>query len=353
MKINNIMLFKITVCTFLLTACNSFAQSTVTKNRSDEPRAEYSASKAINFIESSVVRWEQKRQCITCHTNGLHLVAGAQTTPSSKILLSNQSFSRDYLTSYIKGTAKPKGQHGAIEGIVAGTGFLVISEMITNKKLHPDTVNALDYIWSKQDSSGAWKKWLKCHWGPYEVDDHFGVTLAAIALAMTPAEYRKKPNAKDAWKKLHRFLSKNAPTTPHQQAMMLWAVKYSPELSSVQEKQKWIQELKSLQKEDGGWVLAQLGDEQWKREDNKPHYMISDGYATAMVVFALRQAGVSKQDPVIKRGIIWLKSNQRQSGRWFTHSPRREGRHYISQAGTSMALLALHSCGELGKINKN
>ena len=57
MKINNILLFKITVCTFLLTAWNSFAQSTgVTRNRPDEPRAEYSASKAINFIESSVTQ---------------------------------------------------------------------------------------------------------------------------------------------------------------------------------------------------------------------------------------------------------------------------------------------------------
>ena len=74
---------------------------------------------------------------------------------------------------------------------------------------------------------------------------------------------------------------------------------------------------------------------------------ISDGYATALVIYALRQSGIAASDPAITRGIAWLKSNQRQSGRWFTHSPHVDGKHYITQAASSMVLLALSSCGEL------
>ncbi len=274
----------ITICVVLSAAWNVRAQSTgVAKNRPDEARAAYSPEKAIDFIERSVSSWQDRRRCVTCHTNGLHLVAGAQTTPNSKILISSQEFTRDYLTSYITGTAKPHGQRGAIEGIVAGASFLAISEMTTDKKLHARTISALDYIWSKQDPSGAWEDWLKCHWGPYEVDDHFGVTLATIALAMAPTDYRSKPNAKEAEKKLHQYLKTNAPTAPHQQAMMLWAARHVPELATAEQKQKWIESLRKLQQEDGGWVLAQLGDAQWLREDRKPHHQISDGYATAIV----------------------------------------------------------------------
>ena len=339
----------ITIFIFICTTGNLRGQSDgVTRNRPDEARSAYSAEMAIDFIERSVSKWQERRRCVTCHTNGLHLVAGAQITPNSQVLISNQKFTRDYLTSYISGKAKPRGQRGAIEGIVAGASFLAISEMTTDKKLHAQTVRALDYIWSKQNPSGAWEDWLKCHWGPFEVDDHFGVTLATIALAMAPIEYRSQPNAMEAEKKLHQYLKANAPTAPHQQAMMLWAARHAPELATVEQQQRWVKSLRKLQQEDGGWVLAQLGDAQWQREDEKPHHQTSDGYATALGLYALRQAGVSKEDPGIVRGIKWLKANQRQSGRWFTHSPRRDGRHYITQAGTNMALLALHSCGALG-----
>jgi squalene-hopene/tetraprenyl-beta-curcumene cyclase len=74
---------------------------------------------------------------------------------------------------------------------------------------------------------------------------------------------------------------------------------------------------------------------------------MSDGYATAFSIFVLRQARVETNDPAIQSGLHWLKSNQRESGRWFTHSPRRDGKHYITQAATNMALLALASCDEL------
>jgi squalene-hopene/tetraprenyl-beta-curcumene cyclase len=94
-------------------------------------------------------------------------------------------------------------------------------------------------------------------------------------------------------------------------------------------------------------VLIQLGNADWKRNDKRAQAQISDGYATAFVIYALRQSGVSASDPAIKGGIAWLKTHQRESGRWFTHSPHVNGRHYITQAASNMALLALSSCGEL------
>lgn len=317
-------------------------------NRANEAiTKDFSADRAISFIEDSVSRWQANRKCITCHTNGLHLIAASQATPSSKVFLENQRFAREYVTDYVSGKKTPTRQHGAIEGLVATSSFLAISEMTTGKKLHPMTAAALDHVWRKQSPSGAWDNWLKCNWGPFEVDDHYGVTLATIALSMTPPEYQKTKGALGAKVKLTQFLRKNPPASLHQKGMLLWASKYDSKLVSPRQINGWIKELKSLQQKDGGWALIQLGNQDWKRTDGKAHHRMSDGYATAFSIFVLRQSGVETSDPVIQSGLRWLKSNQRESGRWFTHSPRRDGKNYITQAATNMALLALATCDEL------
>ena len=45
--------------------------------------------------------------------------------------------------------------------------------------------------------------------------------------------------------------------------------------------------------------------------------------------------------PAIQRGLAWLKANQRASGRWFTRSLNDDKDHYIADAGTCFAVMAL------------
>ena len=84
--------------------------------------------------------------------------------------------------------------------------------------------------------------------------------------------------------------------------------------------------------------------------DGKPNdpQAPSDGYATGLAVFVLRQAGVPASDPAIQRGIAWLRSHQRASGRWFTRSLSTDLHHFITHAGTAFAALALRSCDIAG-----
>ena len=46
----------------------------------------------------------------------------------------------------------------------------------------------------------------------------------------------------------------------------------------------------------------------------------SDGQQTGLAIVALREAGVPALDTQIQRGLRWLESNQRESGRWWTRS---------------------------------
>ncbi len=73
----------------------------------------------------------------------------------------------------------------------------------------------------------------------------------------------------------------------------------------------------------------------------------SDGYGTGFVVFVLRQAGIKPADESIRRGVQWLRSNQRESGRWFTRSLNTDRTNLITNAGTSFAVLALEACDAL------
>jgi len=86
--------------------------------------------------------------------------------------------------------------------------------------------------------------------------------------------------------------------------------------------------------------LATLGD--WKRADDEPQDKVtSDGYGTGFVMYVLRRNGIAANDPRIQKGVNWLKSNQRQSGRWFTRSLYKDSKHYITHAGTAFAIMAL------------
>jgi len=53
---------------------------------------------------------------------------------------------------------------------------------------------------------------------------------------------------------------------------------------------------------------------------------------------------VPAADPAIQRGLDWLKANQRASGRWFTRSLNDDKDHYITDAGTCYAVMALRRC---------
>ncbi len=45
-----------------------------------------------------------------------------------------------------------------------------------------------DIMWTVQREDGGWR-WPDCDYAPMEIDDHFGVTLAALAVGIAPDDY--------------------------------------------------------------------------------------------------------------------------------------------------------------------
>ena len=166
----------------------------------------------------------------------------------------------------------------------------------TTGKLHQLSRKALDRMWTVQQPDGSWK-WLKCGWPPYEHDDYYGSVLAGAERWATPPTIMRKPSRHE--KGLTLAVLSYVPTRPdlHHKTLLLWASLKLDGLLSPSERDQTIRELLSLQRPDGGWNLASLG--QWKRRDGKPNDPEgpSDGYGTGLVVYVLRQAGIPAADP--------------------------------------------------------
>jgi squalene-hopene/tetraprenyl-beta-curcumene cyclase len=250
---------------------------------------------------------------------------------------------------------------------------MAMNDRGTTGKLHPLTRQALDSMWTLQRSDGGWD-WPFRDTPPLKINEHYGATLAAVGAGMAPDDYAKSPQAQAGLEGVRRFLKKTSAVSHHQRAMALWASLYVDDILPPDAKAEVISNLMTIQRLDGGWSLASLVDNTLDpslkasdraikvkaetgygteflayvgRDGVYNSSLASDGYATGFVIFVVRQAGLPAADDRLQRGIAWLKSNQRESGRWFTPSQAWHRQHLISNAGTAYAVLALQACGEV------
>jgi squalene-hopene/tetraprenyl-beta-curcumene cyclase len=296
--------------------------------------------RAVHFLDSAAVDWQKQRKCFTCHTNYAFLYARPAISAENE----THRTVRQYAEELVRDRWPDKGPRWDAE-VVATAAALAFNDAATTKKLHPVTKQALDKMWTLQRADGGWD-WLKCDWPPMESDDHYGATLAAIAVGVAPEDYARTPAAQAGLAKLVEYLKANPAPTVHHQAMQLWASVYVEQLlgkddrEQKNEREKIVAKIWSLQRADGGWNLASLGD--WQRGDKSPQDTeSSDGYATGFLTYVLRMAGTPAGDERLRKAVTWLKSNQRESGRWFTRSLHADGKHFISHAGTAFAIMAI------------
>jgi squalene-hopene/tetraprenyl-beta-curcumene cyclase len=314
-------------------------------NSAEEPLApSVSLTTAARFLDGVAVNWTRDRKCATCHTNVPYLFARGtlKDAPSEGPTIVRRFF-EDRVAHWDDDAKSAKPRWDAEVVVVAVA--LAFHDAQTSGKLHPLTRKALDRMWTVQRPNGGWN-WLKCTWPPFEHDDYFGAVFAAVGTAMAPEGYCQTEAAQQGLKKLKEYLAKTPPPSLHHKAWLLWASTKLDGLSTESERQQTIKDLLALQRNDGGWSLASLGN--WQGHDGRANdkNAPSDGYGTGLVVYVLRQVGVPVKDEAIQRGVRWLNANQRASGRWFTRSLNSNGPHYITNAGTAFAVLALTACAD-------
>ncbi len=227
----------------------------------------------------------------------------------------------------------------------------------TQPQLSEITRQAFAAMWSTQlttgDQAGAWN-WLNFHNAPWESNEsqYYGATLAAIAVAQAPDDYKNTPAIQPALDHLRTYLITNYAAQPLlNRIVVLWASAGIPGLLTPTQRTALLTEITAHQQPDGGWTLTTLGD--WSRHDKTPLDTRSDGYATGLTVYALHQAGIPANTISMQAATAWLLHNQSHTdGRWEAYSlnkqrePATDVGQFMNDAATSYAVMALEALNE-------
>ncbi len=302
---------------------------------------DYSFAAGVEFLTKASESWRHKRKCVTCHTNGWGLAAQPLIAPKSDEVDVGRRFAQGYLMSFLTGEAKPRGQRGSVTGLVATTAFLALSDARTGSTVHEATRRGLDHAWDLLDESDTWDDWLQCNWPPFESDAEYGPTLMLVALGELKDSAKITAADRRGAQRLIKYLKTNEPMSLHAKAMRLWTASHWPKAVRSKQRRAWQKELLAARGKDGGWSMASLSGPGWKRDGGEAQTKTSEAYPTAFCVYVLLETGMKPTDEVVTAGLRWLREHQRKGGDWYTRSPRRSGKDYISRAATAFALMAL------------
>jgi squalene-hopene/tetraprenyl-beta-curcumene cyclase len=221
-----------------------------------------------------------------------------------------------------------------------------------------DTKKALAILWATQISEGQDKgswEWINFGMEPWESNNsrYLGATLAAIAVGSAPGNdvTSAADKVQQRLNSLRDYLKKHyASQNLHNRIWLLWASSGLDGLLTPREKDQLIEQILAKQEDSGGWKLASLGDYARKEVTQAK---APDGYATGLSLHALQLAGLSKENPKVKKGLSWLRLNQDPTGAWRTASVNKNrapeskdhGKAHIGKfmwdAATAYAVLAL------------
>jgi squalene-hopene/tetraprenyl-beta-curcumene cyclase len=368
----------------LVLAAGSVVACTRTKQSQAVP-SQWDPKAAAAYLDQREATWMQwpgaardhNTSCVSCHTALPYILsrpvlrnALGENAPSAgeRQLLDNVT-KRVKLWSQTDPYYSDKEYRGNKAAESRGTesvlnALILASDDARNGRLSDVTLAAFANMWALQQTDGsgrgAWS-WLQFGMEPWEANDsqYYGAALAAIAVGTAPGNYQSAPEIQQQLTSLRDYLNREfdkQSTINH--AVLLWAAAKLPGLVAPERQQFIIQEISDAQQSDGGWELPPLAwpkdrslhslIHKWLRSDGTTQDRKSDGVATGLMTFVLRQAGVPAEDSRLKRGRAWLAANQNKAdGSWLSVSlSQRRNRsshvgHFMSDAATAYAVLAL------------
>jgi squalene-hopene/tetraprenyl-beta-curcumene cyclase len=251
---------------------------------------------------------------------------------------------------------KKKSQSLGTESVLNAL-VLINSDRSMGGKLSAPARKALGHLWVQQQPNGAWN-WLEFGLNPWEkMGEYYGASLAAVAVGMAGPDYYDGAEVRAKVASLRKYLAAEYPNQPlHHRVVALWGDSYLPESLPAETKKKLIEELFAAQEADGGWSIPKLGNllsksGDWKSHGVAPDGAVSDGYATGLVVLALKRAGVPSSHVKLQKGIDWLATSQKE-GVWpLTYpnkprDPKDDVGKFMRDAATAFAILALSEPGK-------
>jgi squalene-hopene/tetraprenyl-beta-curcumene cyclase len=309
--------------------------------------------------------------CVSCHTAATYALGrpalrGAlhEAGPSASELALQENVTKrvtmwkdvePFYPDQTRGLPKSSESRGT-EAIL--NALILSGRDARGRSLGDDTRRAFDNLWALQftkgEQAGGWA-WLNFHYEPWEAEGsaYYGAALAAIAIGVAPGGYAASAENQDRMKLLRDFLSRSAGKQHlFNRVTLLWAsatwaaAAGGTAIVTPDEQRAIVDDLLRVQQDDGGWSMASLGS--WKRVDNTPNDIHSDGYATGLVAYVLQAAAEPRAKAQVTRALAWLVTHQDPAtGAWFATSlnkqrdPASDAGRFMNDAATAYAVMAL------------
>jgi hypothetical protein len=358
----------------------------------EPPAGTWDPAAAARYLDARMDAWwtqaktlrtgDGETKCVSCHT----AVPYALVRPKLRAALgeaaptAHETRMLDHVRRRVASTAADQPYYDHTEakkvesrGVEAVLNALILTHLAAPGAAGADAhiQKAMSRLWETQRADGAWD-WLDFGLEPYETPDamFYGATAAAIA-AGSPAGKRASTDATAGAgiERLRKYLRVNlASQRSFNRAWALLAAAHLDGVLTDAGRNEIVTELESKQRADGGWSLADLGPWRWQRSTapfappgkvDDAVLAASDGYATGLVVYAMRQSGLAADGVAIRRGQEWLRAHQLPArgedaawAPWRSHSLNFDREHggskgepwrrmFMSDLATAFAALAL------------
>lgn len=357
------------------------------------PDPGWDAAATARYLDQRMDLWWNKAKtlrtgsgeakCVSCHTaipyalaRPLLRIATGETAPTAhetRILDTVRQRVANLADEapFYDHTEAKKVESAGVEAVL--NAFVLTRNDSLGRSAQPSTPTrtAMARLWATQRADGAWN-WLDFGLEPYETTDaaYHGATLAAMAAGSSPGRNASNDAAGTAGlAKLRAYLHDRLPAQRRfNKAWALMAAAYLPDLLTAAERSAIVSELVGAQRADGGWSLVDLGVWRWSKTDapaapgttDAALLAASDGYATGLVVHALRTSGQAVTAPPVARGLAWLRAHQQAEragdpawAPWRAYSLNFDREHggekgepwrrmFMSDMATAFAVLALN-----------
>lgn len=362
------------------------------QTESDE-RGGWNRESAARYLDERMDAWfanakklrtgEAQTACVSCHTTVPYALArpvlrramhvSTATPHETRILEEAMRRVETYGTHQLlyESNDSKKSESRGTEAVL--NALILASADAGQDRREPaeTTRKALARLWETQRGDGAWD-WLDFGLEPFETGDavYYGATLAALAVGTAPgASNGHAAAATVGLDRLRGYLEEGYGSQRlFNRTWVLLASTRLKDLLTSSQRQTLVAQIQSRQRADGGWSLESLGTWRWDKTaapfqppgtTDGSLLAQSDGYATGLIVYTLREAGLPLQHPAVSKGLEWLRTNQRDMQvdqqrwtAWRAHSLNFDREHggekgepwrrmFMSDAATAFAVLAL------------
>ena len=331
----------------------------------DEPKVrEFGAASfraAGKYLDDGALAWTRERSCIACHTTGVYMAERPALTallgpPSQEVLA---EFIADLPDESVGQTQKPRGQYYPVG---RSLGLAQWDKYVT-QRLSSETVRSLKDMLGRLPETGLFKT-VSTVEIPYATTDFELTVQAARAAAAAPGwlSSLRDPELLERIRIMKAALTSHQPRNDYEAVLRLQLAGALPDTVPQPDRDAAIALLWRRQHADGGWSTRDMSAiDNWGnkyRDDTLAMLRAepdvgspeSDAYMTAFAITLLRESGVAADDQRIQRGLVWLKTEQRESGRWWMKSLYRPTLHFSTYIATAQALRALALCGEAPEL---